>query len=306
MGVGAVKSTVKPGGEQPFPGLGGAPVDAIVLRLLLGTQLRRFREAAGITPETAGGLIRGSRSKISRMETGRVRFKIRDVTDLLTAYGVTDEQVRSGFLDLARQSARPDWWARYGDILPDWFEQYLGLESAATTIRSFDIQFVHSLFQTEDYARAVTRLGHQAASPAEIEDRVALSLRRQDLLTRMDPPRIWSVMDESVLHRPVGGPAVMRAQLHRLIEVAAMPHVTIQVVPFARSGHAGESGSFSILRFGERNLPDVVYMEQLTSAIYLEQRPDVEYYLEVMDRLSGVALTPAATAHLIEQAARDT
>ena len=113
-------------------------------------------------------------------------------------------------------------------------------------------------------------------------------------------------MDESVLHRPVGGLAVMRAQLHRLFEVTKMPHVTIQVVPFARSGHAGESGSFTILRFGERDLPDVVYMEQLTSAIYLEQRPDVEHYLEVMDRLSGVALTPAATTQLIEQAARDT
>jgi len=207
---------------------------------------------------------------------------------------------------LAHQSGRPDWWARYGDILPDWFETYLGLESAATATRSFDIQFVSTLFQTEDYARAVTRLSHQSVPPAEIEDRVALRLRRQDLLTRTDPPRIWSVMDESVLHRPAGGPAVMRVQLHRLLEVAKMPHVTIQVVPFARSGHAGESGSFTILRFGERDLPDVVYLEHLTSAIYLEQRPDVEHYLEVMDRLSGVALTPAATTHLIEQAARDT
>jgi hypothetical protein len=306
MGIGAVMSTVKPGGEQAFPDLGGAPVDAIVLRLLLGTQLRRFREAAGITPEVAGGLIRGSRSKISRMETGRVRFKTRDVTDLLTAYGVIDEQVQSGFLALAQQSSQPDWWAKYADILPDWFETYLGLESAATATRCFDIQFVNTLFQTEDYARAVTRLSHQSVPPIEIEDRVALRLRRQDLLARTDPPRIWSVMDESVLHRPVGGLAVMRAQLHRLFEVTKMPHVTIQVVPFARSGHAGESGSFTILRFGERDLPDVVYMEQLTSAIYLEQRPDVEHYLEVMDRLSGVALTPAATTQLIEQAARDT
>jgi len=305
LGLEAAMSSVKPGGERPFPGLAGAPVDAIVLRLLLGTQLRRFREAAGITPEVAGGLIRGSRSKISRMETGRVRFKIRDVTDLLTAYGVTDEQVRSGFLALTRQSGQPDWWAKYGDILPDWLETYLGLESAATTIRSFDIQFVNALFQTEDYARAVTRLAHQAASPVEIEDRVALRLRRQDLLARTDPPRIWSVMDESVLRRPVGGPDVMRAQLRHLDEVTQMPHVTIQVVPFARSGHAGESGSFAILRFGERDLPDVIYLEQLTSAIYLDQRPDVEHYLEVMDRLSGVALTPAATTRLIEEAVRD-
>jgi transcriptional regulator with XRE-family HTH domain len=295
-----------PGGQQPFPGLGDGPVDGIVLRMLLGTQLRRLREAAGLTAEKAGAAIRGSRSKISRMETGGVRFKIRDITDLLTLYGVTDEQVRSRFLSLARQSGKPDWWARYGDALPGWFEPYLGLESTAATIRNFDIQFVPGLFQTGDYARVVTRLGRHTDSPGEIEDRVALLLRRQDLLTRQGPPRIWSVMDESVLHRPVDGAEVMRAQFRRLIEVAGMPHVTIQVVPFARSGHAGESGSFSILRFGEPDLPDVVYIEHLTSAIYLEERLDVEHYLEVMDRLSAQALTPAATLRLIEQAIRET
>jgi hypothetical protein len=297
--------TVTPGGEQPFPGLGNTPVEPIVLRILLGAQLRRFREAANVTPERASATIRGSRSKISRMETGQVGFKIRDITDLLTLYGVTDEQARSRFLRLAQQSGEPDWWAKYGDVLPDWFEPYLGMESAATTIRSFDTQFVHGLFQTADYARAVTRLSHQADSPGEIEDRVALRLKRQDLFTRQDAPRIWSVMDESVLRRPVAGPSVMRAQFHRLIDVARTPRVTVQVVPFARSGHAGESGTFSILRFGERDLPDVVYIEHLTSAIYLEQRPDVEHYLGVMDRLSGQALTPAATRQLIEQAARE-
>ena len=299
-------NSVTLGSGQPAPGPGGAPVDAIVLRMMLGAQLRRLREAADVTPERAGAEIRGSRSKISRMETGRVRFKVRDVMDLLTLYGVTDEQVRSEFHLLARESGKPDWWAKYGDVLPDWFEPYLGLESAASAIRGFDIQFVHSLFQTEDYARAVIRLGHQAAAHAGIEDRVAVRLKRQDLLTRPGPPRIWSVMDESVLRRPVGTPAVMRAQFHRLLEVASLPHVTIQVVPFARSGHAGESGSFSLLRFAARDLPDVVYIEQLTSGIYLEQRPDVEHYLQVMDRLSGEALTPAATTRIIQQAAQQT
>jgi len=297
---------VVPGGELPVPRLADAPVDAVVLRMMLGAQLRRLREAAGVTPEQAGAEIRGSRSKISRLETGRVGFKIRDVADLLTLYGVTDDQLRSEFLDLARQSARPDWWAKYSGILPDWFETYLGLESAASAIRSFEIQFVNALFQTEDYARAVTRLSHQGAPLGEIEHRVALRLKRQELLSRPSPPWIWAVMDESVLRRPAGGAAVLRAQLHRLIEVAAMPRVTIQVVPFARAGHAGESGSFTLLRFGERDLPDVVYIEQLTSAIYLEQRPDVEHYLEVMDQLSGNALPPEATTRFIEQAVRET
>jgi len=297
-------NTVVPGSEPLDPD--EAPVDGIVLRMLLGTQLRRLRDAAGISPERAGTEIRATRSKISRMETGRVGFKARDIDDLLTLYGVTDEQLRSRFLTLARQANRPDWWTRYGDLLPEWFEAYLGLESAATTIRSFEIQFVHGLFQTEDYARAVTLLGHRAAPPDEIEQRVAVRLKRQDLLTRPTAPRIWSVMDEAVLRRPVGGAAVMRAQLSHLVEVAALPLVTIQVVPFARGGHAAASGSFTILRFAEHDLPDLVYIEQLTSAVYLEQRADVEHYLEVADQLGGAALTPAASSLFLEQVLRDT
>lgn len=297
-------STVGPDGEQPLSGLEDPSVDATVLRMLLGSQLRRFREAAGITPEQAGFAIRGSRSKISRLETGRVGLKIRDVEDLLTLYGVTDEDLRSRVLALVKQSNTPDWWTKYSDILPNWFETYLGLESAASTIRSFEIQFVHGLFQTEDYARAVTRLGHAAASAAQIERRVGLLLSRQSLLSRPEPPRIWSVMDEAVLRRPVGGPAVMHSQLKHLLEVANLAHVTLQVVPFARGGHVGPGGSFSVLRFEERDLPDVVYIEQLTGAIYLNQRSDVEHYLEVVDQLSGEALTPAATRGFIDQVAR--
>ena len=299
-------NTEGPGGEQLDPGLDNKPVGGVILRMLLGAQLRRLREAAGITPDQAGYEIRASRSKISRMETGQVGFKMRDVTDLLTLYGVTGEQARTRYLSLASQSSRPDWWAKYSDILPDWFENYLGLESASSTIRTFEIQFVHGLFQTEDYARAVTRLGHQAAPAAEIERRVRLRVKRQDLLARANPPRIWSIMDEAVLRRPVGGAAVMRAQLHHLIEVAAVPQVTLQVVPFACGGHAGASGSFTVLRFEDQDLPDVVYIEQLTGAAYLEQRADVEHYLEVMDQLSGEALTPAATTRFIEQVAKET
>jgi hypothetical protein len=299
-------SAEEPAGGQPGPAADEPPADGFVLRMLLGSQLRQLREAAGITPDQAGYQIRASRSKISRMETGRVGFKTRDVEDLLAFYGVNDEQARSRLIDLAGQSKRVDWWTSYSDVLPGWFENYLGLESVCSTIRTFEIQFVHGLFQTEDYARAVTRLGHQAASPEEIERRVALRVKRQELLTRASPPKIWSVMDEAVLRRPVGGAAVMRAQLRHLIEASSAPEVTLQVIPFARGGHAGASGSFTILRFDERYLPDVVYIEQLTGAVYLEQRADVEHYLAVMDTLSTEALPPTATSRFIEQVAAET
>ena len=298
-------TTAVPSGESPGAGQEEPAAEATVLRMLLGAQLRRLREAAGISAEKAGYEIRASRSKISRMETGRVGFKLRDLEDLLTLYGVADEAQRARVTALAGRSREPEWWTQYHDILPDWFETYLGLESAATAIRSFETQFVPGLFQTEDYARAVTRLGHQTASETEVERRVGLRLKRQDLLARASRPRIWAIMDEAVLRRPIGGTAVMRAQLQRLVDVAGMRRVTVQVVPFARGGHAGASGSFSILRFEEQDLPDVVYMEQLTSAVYLDQRQDVEHYLEVVDQLSGEALSPADTTRFIEQATNE-
>src|SRR5499426_473471 len=220
-------STVQPGGEPPV----GTP-GPIVLRMMLGTQLQRLREAADVTPDQAGYEIRASRSKISRMEKGRVSFKERDVADLLSLYGVTDEQRRAGMLSLARQANSPGWWSNYSDVLDDWFETYLGLEGAASVIRTFELQFVHGLFQTEAYARAVTLLGHKTAPADEIDRRVSLRLKRQEIFTGPEPPQVWSVMDEAALRRPVGGRAVMRTQLTHLAEVAGLPNVTIQVVPF--------------------------------------------------------------------------
>ena len=293
-----------PGEAEPFtPEPRAGPG---VLRLHLGAQLRRLREAAGITPEAAGYEIRASRSKISRMEHGRVSFKQRDVADLLTLYGVTDERTRSSVLSLAKQANTQGWWRQYGDILPDWFEAYLGLEAAATLIRTFELQFVHGLFQTEAYARAVTVLGHRAAPAGEIDRRVTLRMKRQDLLEGADAPRVWSVMDEAALRRPVGGRQVMREQLNRLIEVAAQPRITVQVVPFRRGGHAGAGGSFTVLRFGQPDLPDVAYIEQLTSALYLERRADVDHYLEVMNRLSAEALTPVGTVRFLKEIIAET
>ena len=277
-----------------------------VPRMLLGLQLHRFREAAGISPDQAGYEIRASRSNISRMENGRVRFKQRDVTDLLTLYGATDAEVRAGMVALVEQANSPGWWSRYGGVMADWFEAYLGLEMAASVIRTFELQFVHGLFQTEDYARAVTLLGYSAAPSTEIDRRVALRMRRQELITGPEPKQVWSIIDEGALRRPVGGRDVMRGQLKRLIEVSAMRPVTIQVMPFSRGGHAAAGGSFTILRFAEPDVPDVVYLEQLTSALYLDKRDDLDHYLEIMNTLSTEALTPDDSTRFLADILRDT
>src|SRR5215467_571765 len=216
-----------------------------VLRMILGTQLRRLREAADVTPDRAGYEIRGSRSKISRMEHGRVGFKERDVADLLTLYGVTDEAVRSHMLALAEHANSQGWWARYDDVMPDWFETYVGLEQATSLIRTYELQFVPGLFQTEDYAREVTVLGHRSAPAEEIERRVSLRIKRQQILSSPTGPRVWAVIDESALRRPLGGREVMREQLIHLIELADRPQITLQVMPFDRGGHSAAGGSFS-------------------------------------------------------------
>jgi hypothetical protein len=256
-----------------------------VLRIILGSQLRRLREQRQITCEEAGAAIRGSHSKISRMELGRVRFRRRDVADLLSLYGVDDESDKAAMLALADRANAPGWWHSYSDILPSWFEVYIGLEEAASRIRSYEVQFVPGLLQTEDYARAVTLLGHPTAPGHEVERRVGLRMRRQSLLEAEEPPHLWAVVDEAVLRRPLGGVQTMRRQLRHLLEMTELPNVTLQMVPFALGGHAAAGGPFSILRFAERDLPDVVYLEQLTSALYLDKREDVDHYHMVMERL---------------------
>ena len=275
-----------------------------VLRMLLGIQLRRLREAANLTPDQAGYEIRASRSKISRVEHGRVGFKERDVSDLLSLYGVTDPRERERMLALAQQANNQGWWAKYDDIMPDWFESYVGLEQATSLIRTFELQFVPGLFQTEDYARGVTMLGHRSAPSDEIEHRVSLRMQRQKILHLDDSPRIWAVIDESALRRPLGGVDAMKVQLRHLIEVTEYPRVTLQVMPFSRGGHPAAGGSFTVLRFAEPDLPDIVYLEQLTSALYLDRRDEVDHYMEVMNRLSAEADTPADSARLLEQIAK--
>lgn len=274
-----------------------SPVDSgpTVLRIALGGRLRRLREAAGITREAAGDAIRASDAKISRLELGRVGFKERDVADLLTLYGVSDPVVRDALLELGRRANQPGWWREYGEVVPTWFETYIGLEQAAASLRTYQAQFVPGLLQTEEYARAVMSLGSEVLGVAEVERRVQLRMDRQRLLTRPSPPVLWAVLDEGALRRPVGGTKVQLDQLRRLLELAEFPTVTLQVATYRSGGLAAAGGPFTILRFAEPDLPDVVYLEQLTSALYLDKRLDVEHYMKVMDVLAVQAEPPTAT-----------
>ncbi|WP_107656515.1 helix-turn-helix domain-containing protein [Nocardia suismassiliense] len=267
-----------------------------VLRIALGGQLRRLREASGITREAAGDAIRGSHAKISRLELGRTGFKERDIRDLLSLYGVHDTEEREKFLDLARQANEPGWWHRYSDLLPQWFGTYLGLEQAASKIRTYEAHLVPGLLQTPEYTRAVVALGYE---DADTDRRVQVRQRRQEILHRSDPPIVWAVIDEAALHRPVGGPRVHREQMEHLIELAQLPNVTVQVLPYSAGEHAAAGSSFSILRFAETELPDIVYLEHLTSALYLDRRQDLALYLSVMDRLSVQAERPEKSIEIL-------
>jgi transcriptional regulator with XRE-family HTH domain len=279
---------------------GGRGSGPTARRLALGSQLRRLRESRGITAEQAAEAIRGSHSKISRMEHGRVGFKERDVSDLLTLYGVTDSEERAALLNLAKEANARGWWHAYSDILPLWAESYVGLEAAASVIRTYQIQLIPGLLQTEGYARALIRQG-SAATEEEIARRGELRASRQEILRRPDAPQLWVVVDEGALRRPVGSREIVREQLAYLIEVADHPAVTLQILPFSAGAHSAMGGPFTILRFAEPDLADVVYIEQLTSALYLDKPVEVDSYLEVMEQLCLQAEPVANTTKLLKQ-----
>ena len=276
---------------------GGAPT---ARRIVLGAQLRRLREAAEISRADAGYNIRGSDSKISRMELGRVGFKERDVADLLTMYGVTGAAEREFYLDMVRQSNERGWWHRYNDLLPDWFSNFVGLEESASLIQNYELLFMPGLLQTEEYIRAVASHGQPAHIDEETERRVKLRLQRQRLLFRQGAPRLWAVIDESVVRRPIGGVGVLRRQIDHLLEVTRQSNITLQVVPYEMSGYQAE-GSFSMLRFAEPVLPDVVYIEHLNGALYLDRPAEIEVYGRVIDRLAVDAETPDRSRQLLSK-----
>jgi transcriptional regulator with XRE-family HTH domain len=270
-------------------------------RMVLGSQLRRLREAKGISREDAGYAIRGSGSKISRVELGRVSFKERDVADLLTLYGITDEHERDLFLALVRESNQPGWWQRYNDLMPHWFQDFIGLEESASRIQTYETSFIPGLMQTEAYARAVMVRGRPDAPPEEIDRRVNLRMQRQRLLQSPQAPRLWAVIEEACIHRQIVGRKVLRAQLEQLMDVTRMSNVSLQIVPFELGGSQAEN-AFTLLRFAEPELPDVVYLEHLCGALYLDKVDEVEVYSKAAHRLVVEAETPDQTRRTIAKA----
>jgi transcriptional regulator with XRE-family HTH domain len=270
-----------------------------VRRRRLASELRRLREAAGLTIDEVGDKLECSASKISRIETGHVGVTPRDVRDMLELYPV-DEDQREALVQLAREARKKGWWHAYNEVFTGAF---VGLESDASFLHAHQALLVPGLLQTEDYMRAIMGAIRPDQRDEETERKVAARLTRQDLLTDAQPPEYWAILDEAVLRRVVGGPAVMRQQLRRLLDVASLPHVTLQVLPFGAGAHAGMEGPFMILGFPEPADPDVVYVENTISGSYLEEPSEVYRYTLMFDHLRATALKPADTLLMVEAAA---
>jgi transcriptional regulator with XRE-family HTH domain len=274
---------------------GSAPT---VLRMVLGKRLRQLREQAGVSFEEAAQAIEVTPLTVRRIEKAEVGLRIPYVRELLHTYGVPAEEI-DGFLTLAREANQPGWWYKYRDVLPEWFSAYVSLESEASVIRLYEPHYVPGLLQTDDYAGALMRVGFPNESKEDVARRVALRVKRQDLLAKPDAPAIWAILDETVLRRPVGGAEVMRAQIDRLHEVLDMPKVRIQVMRFDVGAHPGAFGPFHHFRFGFSELPDVIYTESLAGAVYVDRPADVVTYLEVLDRMSVQAEPVARTRAIL-------
>ncbi|WP_431774174.1 helix-turn-helix domain-containing protein [Streptomyces cucumeris] len=276
---------------------GAAPT---VLRRVLGKRLRQLRERAKVSFEDAAKAIEVTPLTVRRMEKAEVGLKIPYVKELLRNYGVRGPEIED-FLALAREANQPGWWHQFRDVLPDWFSAYVSLESEATVIRAYEPHYVPGLLQTEDYARAVLRTGFPNDTEEELDRRIALRVQRQELLAKPDAPTIWAVLDETVLRRPVGGHQVMREQIDHLIAALDRPRIRLQVMRFAAGPHPGAFGPFHYFRFGFSELPDVVYTESLTGAVYVDQPAEVVAYLEVLDRMAVQAEPIADTGTVLAE-----
>ena len=274
-----------------------------VRRRRLALELRRLREVARLTCEEVAEHLECSASKISRVETGRVSVSPRDVRDMLKLYGVPEKQ-RDSLVQLSRDSRQKGWWHAYGDINPK-FATYVGLESAASEIRVYEVNLIPGLLQTEEYARTMIRSGTMNGNLADVDRMVALRMARQPALTRNDPPMLWTVVDEAALRRRVGGTELMRSQLEHVLELSSLKNVAMQVIPFGAGAHPAMGRPFVILVFPERIDPDVVYLEDLTSALYLEDVDEVDRYNVFFNHLRATALSFDDSAALVTSVLKD-
>ncbi|AKN70783.1 XRE family transcriptional regulator [Streptomyces sp. PBH53] len=271
-------------------------------QVVLGKRLQELREAAGLSRDEAARVLRVASATVRRMEMAEVALKIPYVQVLLATYGVPEEEA-DAFVRLAEEANQPGWWQRFHDVLPDWFSLYVSLEGAARIIRSYEPHFVPGLLQTEEYARAVLEAGTIGqTSPETVERHVSLRMERQRLLERDDPPHLWVIMDETVLRRPVSmRPEVLRDQLDRLLEYAERDRVTLQIAEFAAGPHPGTYAPFTLFRFAEPELPDMVFTEYLTGALYLDARREVAAHLEVLDHMTARAASAQRTLKLLRE-----
>ncbi|KMS72864.1 DNA-binding protein [Streptomyces viridochromogenes] len=265
-----------------------------LLKMLVGVQLAGIREDAGLSQDQAARAVGFSPAKLSRIEAGKGRRPPTeaDIRALLEKYGAAEYEA-SVLLQLLRRAGEPGWWQRYDKrLMPEWFDRLVGLQEAATAIRTFELQYIPGLLQTEDYTRAVVERGLPTAPGREVQRRVELRMRRRELLHRPEAPQLWAIVDESVLLRVLGSREVMRAQLEHLVEMAQRPHVTVQIVPLDVTNASAPAMPITYLRFGGADLPDIVYLEHIKSAAFLEDRDETEEYRLALDRLGDEALNP--------------
>lgn len=273
-------------------------------RRRLARELLRLRETAGMTIEQASATVGISASHLSRVERAQVGVRLPVVKLLLSTYEA-DAAIGTYLTGIAKDASTRGWWHRYVGSIPEQYATYIGFEAEAEQIWSYDASTMPGLLQTEDYARAMFQGGAVRYAEEEIARRVEVRLQRQALLTRDQPPKVWVVLDEAVIRRVVGGTRVFAAQLERVAEVGALPHVDIQVMPFAVGAHPGTPGSFVVLKFPEPTDPPVVYIETMAGDLYPESQDDISGVILAFDRLRAMALGPDDSATLIQKVAKE-
>ncbi len=279
------------------------PVSPMVRRRQLMAELRRLRDAAGLTQEDVAGRLDWHPTKVMRIETGRTAPHPNDVRVMLALYGVSDPEQAAALVKLAQDARQRGWWYSYRDVLLNRYEFFIGLETEASSIRNFELALIPGLLQTKDYARALIGGGPMELDAGDVDRRVEVRMTRQQILAQAGRPQLWAILDEAAIHRTVGGPAVMRRQLESLAQAGEQGRTTIQIVPFGAGAHSGQLGPFVILGFPEPSEPEVVTVETVGGNLYVDKPEEVRLYTTAFDHLRAVALSPGDSRAMLRAAA---